>query len=94
MHELTVDRPARTACDRFAFGFSAYNGGDGWVRRDQKRCSAVGRCDWLAWFANVELHSGRSNAAMIENRTYVKRILVDYAPGYADWGTPVACTPD
>jgi hypothetical protein len=93
MRELTsADRPARTDCDRWAFGFSAYNGGDAWLRRDQRLCTAsTSTCDWQQWFLNVERFSARSSAALIENRTYVRRILIDYAPGYAGWGSPVAC---
>jgi len=95
MHELTSpDRSARTACDRWAFGFSAYNGGDGWVRRDQRLCTAAGHgCDWQQWFGNVEFHTGRGGAAALENRTYVRRILLDYAPGYGGWGPAIACAP-
>jgi membrane-bound lytic murein transglycosylase MltF len=95
MHELTSpDRAARTPCDRWAFGFSAYNGGDGWVRRDQRLCTASGKgCDWQQWFSNVEFHTARGGAAALENRTYVRRILLDYAPGYSAWGQSIACTP-
>lgn len=82
---------AATECDRWAFTLSAYNGGLGWVRRDQKRASANG-ADAARWFGHVEHHTSRATWARDENRGYVRRILLAIEPAYiaAGWyGQPV-----
>lgn len=81
-------------CDRWAFTLSAYNGGLGWVRRDQRRASAAG-ADPARWFGHVDAHSGRAKWAIKENRTYVVRILKNYEPAYirAGWLGSAACPP-
>lgn len=72
-----------------AFMLSAYNGGLGWVQRDQKLASSKG-LDPLVWFDSVELvNAGRSAANWKENRVYPKRILIELQPLYATWGPNV-----
>ena len=78
-------------CERMAFILSAYNGGLGWVYRDQATASGKG-LDKRFWFDSVELvNAGRTAAAWQENRSYPKLILLTYTPRYtaAGWGLGV-----
>ena len=84
---------AVTPCNRWAKTLSAYNGGLGWVRRDERRAAAQG-FDPALWWGNVEaVNAGRSASSWKENRAYPRRILLDFAPLYqaAGWGSGVAC---
>lgn len=80
---------AATDCDRMAMTLSAYNGGPGYVTRDQTDAALAG-VDPLRWFDAVETVKtrGRSEANWRENRGYPKRILRTLAPRYinAGWG--------
>lgn len=76
-----------SACDRWAFALSAYNGGAGWVRKDRRRASALG-ADQHRWFGHVEAHSTRAPWAFAENRAYVRRILLLLEPAYLAAGWP------
>lgn len=90
-HWLTRRNPGATQCDTWAFGLSAYNGGEGWLRRDQRRAQAAG-ADAAVWFGQVAEHSARAGWAIRENRGYVSRILLQLEPAYsaAGWsGSPV-----
>ncbi|MBI1175667.1 MAG: transglycosylase SLT domain-containing protein [Sideroxydans sp.] len=72
-----------------AMALSAYNGGLGWVYRDQKLASAKG-ADSLTWFDQVEtFNAGRSAASFAENRGYPRRILILLQPLYLSWGRGV-----
>lgn len=84
---------ADSGFDRWAMTLSGYNGGPGWVRRDQRKAQEQnyppGR-----WFDSVELvNAGRSQAAFKENRGYPRRILLTLMPVYerAGWGCGVQC---
>jgi len=82
-------------CSRWAATLSSYNGGLGWVNRDQRLAASAG-ADPSSWFGEVELFSGRADWAMNENRSYVRRILLDLEPRYhrAGWpGEPVCSRP-
>ena len=81
-----------SACDRWAFALSAYNGGAGWVRRDRRRASASG-ADQHRWFGHVEAHSARASWAFAENRAYVRRILLVLEPAYVldGWSGEAVC---
>ncbi len=81
-----------SACDRWAFTLSAYNGGLGWVSRDKNRASAKG-ADPARWFGHVETHSARAGWAFRENRAYVQRILLRLEPAYiaAGWSGVAVC---
>jgi membrane-bound lytic murein transglycosylase MltF len=81
---------AATPCDRWAFTLSGYNGGAGWVRRDQAMAERAG-ADPDRWWGNVELYSPRAAWAMRENRGYPRRILLTLQPIYLRWGAGVAC---
>ncbi len=103
MRDLTRSTQGRTECDTWAFGLSAYNGGLGWVRRDQAACRGVaisddrcGPCDPAQWFGHVAMTPDprRAPANIRENRGYPKRILFDLSPRYvtAGYGRGVICT--
>ena len=83
---------AASECDRWSFTLSAYNGGLGWVRRDQARASAGG-ADPARWFGHTDAHSARAGWAFRENRSYVARILHLIEPAYsaAGWPGAAAC---
>ena len=79
---------ATSGCDRMAMTLSAYNGGLGWVWRDQKLAASKG-ADSARWFDQVEqFNAGRHAAAFRENRGYPRLILLTFAPRYAaaGWG--------
>lgn len=61
-------------CQKWAFSLSGYNGGIGWVRRDQKLAEDAGD-DRKVWFDSVEKYSYRSESAFNENRHYVDIII-------------------
>ena len=84
--------PAASECDRWAFTLSAYNGGLGWISRDKNRASASG-ADPARWFGHVETHSARAGWALRENRSYVRRILLQLEPAYiaAGWSGVAVC---
>ena len=103
MRDLTRSTPGKTECDTWAFGLAAYNGGLGWVRRDQAACRGVaisddrcGPCDPAQWFGHVAMTPDprRAPANIRENRGYPKRILFDLSPRYvtAGYGRGVICT--
>lgn len=93
MRDLARAAPGRTECDTWAFALSSYNGGLGWLRRDQ----AVARAKGLpadTWFGAVEVTADtrRAPANVKQNRDYPRRILLLIAPTYAgDWGRAVTC---
>lgn len=66
--------------NRWAFVLSAYNGGLGWVRKDQRLC--LRPCDSNMWFENTERFSSRAAWAMKENRDYPRKILLRWVPLY------------
>lgn len=73
-------------CQRMAMTLSGYNGGLGWVQRDQKLAAQRG-LDHQRWFGHVAtVNAGRSAANWRENRHYQKRILLELAPRYLMWG--------
>jgi hypothetical protein len=89
---LFVAVDGATLCERWAFVFSAYNGGLTWVRRDKKRASSLG-LDPARWFGHVETTSARADWARAENRAYVRKILLDFEPAYiaAGWSGQAVC---
>jgi len=79
-------------CERMAMTLSAYNGGLGWVYRDQKLAARRG-ADRGRWFDAVERYNaGRSAAAFRENRGYPRKILFRWQPLYAAWGAGACVT--
>lgn len=95
-----VREPWRTECDTWAAKLSAYNGGEGWVRRDQAVCRAravqVATCDACIadrWYGHVEDSPDTRRAAhnIRENRGYPRRIMLTLQPRYASWGRLIEC---
>ena len=79
---------AATPCDRMAKVLSSYNGGLGWVQRDEALAKRKG-LNAAAWWGHVEtVNAGRSAANWRENRDYPRRILQRLEPAYvaAGWG--------
>ncbi|HSH71560.1 MAG TPA: transglycosylase SLT domain-containing protein [Methylophilaceae bacterium] len=78
-------------CSRMAMALSGYNGGLGWVYKDQALAKAGG-ADRGRWFDQVErFNAGRSIAAFKENRGYPRNILGKWQPLYATWGGGITC---
>lgn len=78
-----------SACDRWAFVLSAYNGGLRWVERDRIKSAAAG-ADPAVWFGAVATHADARRAAanVRQNRDYVARILTVLEPLYLAAGWP------
>ena len=77
---------AADSCNRAAKMLSAYNGGLGWIKRDEKLATSKG-LDKDLWFGNVEtVNSGRSAANFKENRGYPRRIMLKIEPSYVRAG--------
>lgn len=95
MRDLTRASRGATECDTWAFGLAAYNGGLGWVRRDQAVCLRIEGCDKARWFGHVEAHADprRALTNIAENRGYPVRILRTLTPRYvaSGYGRGVAC---
>lgn len=75
-------------CNHMAKVLSAYNGGLGWVYKDQALAKSKGD-DPSYWWDSVEKYNaGRSAANFKENRDYPQRILTRHEPSYvqAGWG--------
>ncbi len=82
---------AADACERMAMSLSAYNGGLGWVYRDQKLAMSKA-LNPAIWFGHVEkVNAGRSAANFAENRGYPRVILLKFQPVYSGWGGAIAC---
>lgn len=76
---------AADACNRMAFTLSAYNGGLGWVQRDQALASASG-ADQLIYADVAPFNAGRADRFIAENRNYVTAILNHWQPLYVQAG--------
>ena len=78
---------AASDCDRMAMTLSAYNGGLGWLQKDQALAESVALNPRL-WTHVALVNSGRSAANFRENRTYPTRILHKLTDLYraAGWG--------
>lgn len=78
------------SCSRWMYTLRAYNGGDGWLRRERRETRKAGADpdDWRA----TEKHRLRAVWAHKQNTDYPRRILLRLEPAYiaAGWaGTPV-----
>lgn len=82
---------AASEFDLWALTLMAYNGGLGWVFRDQAKARAAGLNPML-WLDVAAVNAGRSQAAKRENNGYPRRILLQLMPAYeaAGWGKGVA----
>ena len=88
---LRVDGAA-SACDRWAFALSAYNGGEKWRMRDQALAASKG-LDSARYWGSVELvNAGRRASAFKENRGYPRAIFrIQTVYVAAGWGRGVYC---
>lgn len=86
--------PAATDCDRMAFALAGYNGGAGWLTREQRAAAAAGMAP-DRWWQAVETVCVRAEWACRENRGYPRRILQVLEPAYvrAGWGLGAGCWP-
>ena len=76
-------------CERMAFVLSAYNGGEGWVRKRKARSESPEVC----LFATCDINPGITPANQRENAGYPRRILITLEPLYVAAGFgPGACT--
>lgn len=75
------NRPLTEERDRWAFVLAGYNGGPGWIKKDQTLAASKGLNSRL-WWDNVELHSARAAWAFKENRTYPRNIIKRWVPLY------------
>lgn len=92
MRDLVQDYPVpKSICDQYALGLSRYNGGPKALAREQALAA-----DPLVWFGagGVEPQRSRTRANWNENRTYVRRILIDWEPDYsaAGWRGGLGCS--
>jgi soluble lytic murein transglycosylase-like protein len=82
---------AASPCDRMAMTLSAYNGGLGWVYRDQELAAKKG-ADRSRWFGSIEkFNAGRSADNFAQNRDYPQVILLKWQPIYVGWGGNISC---
>lgn len=77
-------------CDRWAKALAGYNGGPGWITRDEALAAEAG-LDPARWWDNVELVSARAAWAFRENRHYPRAIIERHQPLYKQWGTSYVC---
>jgi hypothetical protein len=89
--DLYRSQSGQTACDRWGFALSAYNGGQAWVQRDRAAAKRGGAKDNIYW-GSVELYNaGRAPQYFKENRDYPRSILLKRQPAYFDWGGSIQC---
>lgn len=92
-HWLLLRNPGATTCSNWGFAFSAYNGGETYLHREQRLADAHAPGSGAHWFGGTALQRARSHAAWVQNRTYVHRILLVLEPAYiaAGWPGTAAC---
>lgn len=81
---------AATVEDRFAFTFSAYNGGMGGLLKDRRLCQGTTGCDMTRWVSNVAGTSWKAKSKVQGygssfydiNRDYVKNIMGPFGDRY------------
>jgi soluble lytic murein transglycosylase-like protein len=90
---LVKRNPGTTRCDSWAFGLSAYNGGEKRLHQEMQLADRRG-LDAGTWFGSVSGQRSRGDAAWRENRGYVRRILLVLEPAYLDagWSGKAVCT--
>ncbi|WP_198408679.1 transglycosylase SLT domain-containing protein [Desulfotalea psychrophila] len=87
MKWLFVRAQADTPFNKLGLAQKAYNGGETWVRRDQKLALGKG-LDPKSWRDVNLVNAGRSASAWRENREYPERIFYKFSPLYKKdgWG--------
>lgn len=76
---------AATPCERMWMTLWGYNGGPGWVTRDQAKARQAG-ADPRRALAVEPFNAGRNPAAFAENRGYPRLILTRFEPLYVQSG--------
>ncbi len=71
--------------ERWAFALAGYNGGAGWIKKEQRLAAEAGR-DPARWFGHVEAFCKRAVWACKENRDYPRKILFRWRPLYSRAG--------
>ena len=91
-HWLLQRNPGAGACSSWAFAFSAYNGGEKLLHKEQAIAAQHGK-DAQRWFSNTEDYNARSKASWQQNRAYVRHILIVLEPSYikAGWSGTAVC---
>jgi soluble lytic murein transglycosylase-like protein len=91
-HWLWARQDGDTACARWAFTLSAYNGGERALGKEQTLAERAG-ANPLRWFHQVASFRARSMASYRQNRGYVHRILLVLEPAYIDagWAGAAVC---
>lgn len=88
--QLYDDTAAASPCDQMWKALWKYNGGPGWVRRDERLAAKSGANVLLA--REVEpFNAGRAPAMFRENRDYPRAILLKHQPLYSSWGGEITC---
>lgn len=82
---------AATPRDRMAKALSGYNGGLGWVYRDEALARGQGLDAARWWGGTAEVNAGRASAAWRENRGYPDRIILRLEPLYSRAGWGLGC---
>ena len=81
---------AASLCDAWVLALMAYNGGLGWVWKDQAKAGAQGLDPGL-WENIAAVNAGRSLAAKGENARYGPGIVYRRQPKYLAWGPGIVC---
>ena len=68
-------RYAATPADQWAFAWAAYNGGPGWIKKENARCRRRPGCSPSRWWGHVAKRCIRADWACRENWDYPKKIL-------------------
>ena len=70
--------------ERTGATLAAYNGGRGWVNRDNRVCARTPGCNPSLYFGHVQVHQDlrRAKHNRKENREYPDRILKKWKPKY------------
>lgn len=91
-HWLLQRNPGAGSCSSWAFAFSAYNGGETLLHKEQGIAIQHGK-DGKRWFGNTANYSARAPANWRQNRDYVHRILIVLEPAYirAGWSGTAVC---
>lgn len=82
--------PRSESCDRWAFALASYNGGLGWIRKEQVKARDQG-LDPNRYWSSVEKVTVRALWAKKENTGYPIVILGKHQPKYSGWG-PMVCS--
>ena len=91
MYWLWARVRAADPCQRMAKALSSYNGGLGWLQRDERLAAQRGLDPALWWDGVENINAGRSAAAKHENQQYPRKILLQLEPAYIStgWGLGV-----